>query len=255
MDGNSNVNNNTKGKPKIGMFVIIGAIIILLIGCGLLFTNSNNGGKGNNSTDNAENKNNENMELPPMENKRKEISMNDKTVQALYSKYHSSNNPVQLTNYAIETSIYGQEIFKETYFNNNMPNEIAIKLLDNVMNEINKNNLANDDYLNTVYEKLENEYKEFFGPKNTYKQELFQCFEIYNENNNVKYRNNCSETSTKTAKFNITKAEKEENSYIYIYEDVIIEDSSNGLNETYAYRWTFESQDGVNYYFLLAEKA
>ena len=108
------------------------------------------------------------------------------------------------------------------------------------MNDMNSNNLVDNNYEKTVYEKIEKEFKSFFGDKINYKKELFSCFEFSANDNVIKYTNNCGDTSDTVAEYSITKAEKDD--------EHITESSYEGY-------WNYEKQDDGNYYFLYAERA
>ena len=258
-------------SSNLGIIVLIVAVMLIGIGAGLLIVMPNESGfddkkSGNNTPTNTGNTNLENVENnnteptpleTPVEDPFKDIKVSDSKVQELYKKYHSDVSSVALSGNAIEKDIYEADIYKLTYLNDNgqkLPYYYAIKILDPVMNDMNSNNLVDDNYEKTVYEKIEKEFKSFFGDKINYKKELFSCFEFSANDNVIKYTNNCGDISDTVAEYSITKAEKDDD-HIYIYEQVTIKNDSNGSSNRYTYRWNYEKQDDGNYYFLYAERA
>ena len=263
-----------KKKTSLGLIVIIAALVLIVVGFGLLTlkpseSNKDNKESNNNQQNNTEKTNNENIEnnntendnteidVPtetPMEDYFSDIDKNDSKVQELYKKYHSSINPVQLSDNAPEKIFYSNEITKVTAFNNSIPNNYTNKIVDVVINDMNNNNLVNDNYESVIYEKIEKEFKSFFGNKITYNKDIFKYYEFINDGNTIKYVNNSGDISSSTATYTITKAEKDDDN-IYIYEKVVVKDDNAGKNEEYTYRWKYEKQDDGNYYLHYVERA
>ena len=229
--------SNKKGH-KIGIMTVL--IGIILIGTGaFLFLNDTN------------NKNNDKNEKT--KNKIVEVTIDEK-IREVYSKFHSSTNPVQLSGSYIESQIYNTEKYNATDISKSFPIDYGNKILETVKNKLNELGTVNtDEFDNLLQRELEVEFSNFFGKNISYNKNIFACFEISQTDGKVNYVNNCGDSSLVNARFELIKAEKDNNN-LYLYEKVKIKDTSSNEVSYYTYKWVYSKQNDGNYYFLRAER-
>jgi hypothetical protein len=236
---NNQVSNpKMQKKSNLGLIIIVISLFLIIIGIFLWFTSGNN----------KENKDNNEV----VEEKVETIDINEKIVQDTYNKYHSKDNPVKLSKRAPETTVYSSIVFESSSFDESLPYEYADKIIENAIEKI-KDSHVNNDLENTIYEQIEKEYKLFMGNDAKYKKELFQCYTISSDGNDIVYSNSCDEYTPAVGEYKITKAEKDSKN-LYIYEDVVVKDTLAKSEDKYTYKWTYKLQNDKNYYLIKAEQ-
>ena len=279
MEEENKIENQTKNNNK-KTYIILCIILMIVLVIAIVFIIGEKSSK-NKSNDNSNEKIVENNSVE--ENNKKNTDNEEKTikndsvnklseeeVKELYYKYHPGGKDEEIELTGAEERIYTNnkyDINEMTFFN--LLSDYGKVIIPNTINRLNDDGKIGTEIVTSI---LKEEYRKYFGknaPEISYSNFIddnsngqyiisdekgtFLCHSIYYDGQSYKMDLICGGATTITAKYNL-KSYEQKGDYLYLYEDVVITDSSNNTNTKYSYKWTFDLQEDGKYYFLMAER-